>query len=157
MRRLKHQPISCQHQHNISTKLIFFLTTQDLDKLFSIDQRIIWKGIFKKIEYLAKHQPKDMWQIDSWSKYEEKCASDLWHDAVGWVLDCELCGLCGSWFPCAESINYPCLAPCPQLGCGDLPQMRENDVTPTLDPICHQAVAATEGHHAQMIVIVEWL
>ena len=93
--------------------------------------------------------------MDSWSKYEEKCASDLWHDAVGWVLDCELCGLFGSWFPCAESINYPCLAPCPQLRCGDLPQMRENDVTPTLDPICHQAVAATEGHHAQMIVIVE--
>ena len=62
-----------------------------------------------------------------WAKYEDKYLSDLWHDVEGWVLDCELCDLCGSWFPCAESINYPCLAPCPQLGhagCGDLPQMR---------------------------------
>ena len=81
-------------------------------------------------EMYALHSTADMWQIDLWAKYEEKDLSDLcWHDAVGWVLDCELCDLCGSWFPCAESINYPCLAPCPQLGhagCGDLPQMREN-------------------------------
>ena len=80
-------------------------------------------------EMYALHSTTDMWQIDLWAKYEEKDLSDLWHDAVGWVLDCELCDLCGSWFPCAESINYPCLAPCPQLGhagCGDLPQMREN-------------------------------
>ena len=78
----------------------------------------------------ALHSTTDMWQIDLRAKYEEKDLSDLWHDVVGWVLDCELCDLCGSWFPCAESINYPCLAPaCPQLGhagCGDLPQMREN-------------------------------
>ena len=80
-------------------------------------------------EIYALHSATDTWQIDLWAKYEERGSSDLWHDVVGWVLDCELCDLCGSWFPCAESINYPCLAPCPQLGhagCGDLPQMREN-------------------------------
>ena len=84
--------------------------------------------LFKEQIY-ALHSTGDMWQIDLWAKYEDKYLSDLWHDVEGWVLDCELCDLCGSWFPCAESINYPCLAPCPQLGhagCGDLPQMREN-------------------------------